>query len=558
MRSTRIPMASLAATALLAGFSPAQSIVLTIDGDSAADQLGFAVGDAGDVDQDGYADVIAGASRDDNNGLNSGSARVVSGKDGTILHQFDGDSANDQLGFAVDGVGDVNGDGRADVAAGAVFDDDNGTDCGMVRVYSGADGSTLFTFYGTTVNDNLGGDVAGAGDVNNDGFNDIVSGMDRHDMNGSDSGSARVFSGLDGAILYTFGGDSPNDNFGFAVDGAGDVNNDGNADVVVGTWADDNTGVDAGIVRVHSGVDGAILHSFDGDATNDSLGWSVAGAGDVNGDGHADVIGGAPGDDNTFTGAGMVRVYSGFDGAVLHQFDGDATGDQLGYAVGGDFDANGDGTPDVIGGAWFDDNTGLNAGSARVWSGATGSVLMTIDGSAGDRLGRSVAGGGDVDQDGFDDALAGANLADPNGASSGQVVVASGCDSGVVTYGVGCAGSGGFVPEVGLVGCPNSGGEVTLFVEEGLGGSTAFLFFGAGMGSAPMGGGCNLLVSPLSPVVGVLPLSAGGPGDGAISIPAVMPALAFPVTFTMQGVVADGGVPIGFSNSAGVEVSVLH
>lgn len=122
-------------------------------------------------------------------------------------------------------------------------------------------------------------------------------------------------------------------------------------------------------------------------------------------------------------------------------------------------------------------------------------------------------------------------------------------------YGAGCPGSGGFVPQLALDGCPKAGGAVTLSVAQGLGGTTAILFFGFGQTSTPMQNGCTLLVSPL-PLVLALPLGGSGAGQGSISVPAVIPANALPVTFDMQVFTQDAGVFQGYANSNGVEVEV--
>ena len=84
-----------------------------------SDQLGSSVSGAGDVNGDGFADLIVGAPCDDNNGFRSGSARVYSGIDGNVLYTFDGDDVGDRLGSSVSGAGDVNGDGFADLIVGA-------------------------------------------------------------------------------------------------------------------------------------------------------------------------------------------------------------------------------------------------------------------------------------------------------------------------------------------------------------------------------------------------------------------------------------------------------
>ncbi|MEE9394638.1 MAG: integrin alpha [Planctomycetota bacterium] len=248
---------TLASIAMVAAFFTTTAlsqlpIRFTVDGDSAGDRLGFSVSGAGDVNGDGFDDIIVSAPLDDNNGPDSGSARVYSGFDGAILYTFNGDSADDQLGFSVSGAGDVDDDGFDDIIVGAVGDDNNGSFSGSARVYSGFDGTILYTFNGDSADDQLGFSVSGAGDVNGDGFDDLIAGAWLDDNNAFSSGSARVYSGFDGAILCTFNGDSGGDLLGVSVSGAGDVNGDGFDDLIAGAWLDDNTGASSGSARVFS------------------------------------------------------------------------------------------------------------------------------------------------------------------------------------------------------------------------------------------------------------------------------------------------------------------
>jgi len=235
---------------------------VTFHGDSAGDQFGISLSNAGDVNGDGFDDLIVGAPRDDNNRTDSGSASVFSGMDGRVLYTSDGDSTDDRFGTSVSRAGDVNGDGFADWIVGARLDDDNGENSGSARVFSGVDGRVLYTFRGDSAGDDFGVSVSGAGDVNGDGFDDLIVGARYDDNNGTDSGSARVFSGVDGSVLYTLNGDSAGDRFGRSVADAGDVNNDGFCDLIVGATLSDTHGSDFGSARVFSGKNGSTLYTL--------------------------------------------------------------------------------------------------------------------------------------------------------------------------------------------------------------------------------------------------------------------------------------------------------
>lgn len=126
----------------------------------------------------------------------------------------------------------------------------------------------------------------------------------------------------------------------------------------------------------------------------------------------------------------------------------------------------------------------------------------------------------------------------------------------VGAYGAGCPGSGGFVPALKALGAASAGAPLSLAIDQGPGGASGLLFFGLNQAQVPMGFGCNLLVSPLLPVMVPLTLGGSGPGAGSISFGGTVPLSASGVTFTLQAFFADPGVPAGFTNTNGLEIAV--
>ncbi|MFG0316136.1 MAG: integrin alpha [Planctomycetota bacterium JB042] len=548
--SLRLARPCLVALALAAP-AIAQTPLHTFTGDSPFDEFGEAVDGAGDVDNDGHDDLIVGAHWDDESGVNVGSARVFSGKDGSILHTFYGSAANDQLGRAVSGAGDVNNDGFADVIAATPLADVLGNDAGTARVWSGKDGAVLHTFHGDSAGDGLGFSVSEAGDVDGDGFDDVVVGAYRDSVTFGAAGSVFVFSGKDGTTLHAFHGDFYQDWLGSSVSGAGDVNGDGFADVVGGAPVANEPGLgaagaDAGMVRVWSGKDGAALFTFYGDSYGHELGTSVGGAGDVNGDGRDDVIAGAP---EANSAAGYARVWSGADGAVLHTFVGTLNAGRVGSQVAGAGDVDGDGRSDVIVGAPWDGVVGANGyGTVRIHSGQTGATLATVTGKfGGEFLGDTLGAAGDVDADGVPDFVVGSNMA----AGAAFVLSGGNVPPAHPPFGAGCAGSLGTAPILSLVGSSAAGGHLTLTVDH-LGASNApgVLLGGLAETSLPAGCGCSLLVQP---VVLQLPLALDPFGMlfAGFTIP---PGLSG-ATVKLQLLLADAGNPCGFSATNGVSLS---
>jgi hypothetical protein len=384
-----------------------------IDGAGAADEAGYVVANAGDVNGDGRPDALVGAPGVDNNARTySGTAYVVFGKTTTAAidlaalgaqgYRIDGAAAFDQTAVRLNSAGDVNADGRPDALITANNADNNSrAESGSVYVVFGkatttaidlaALGAQGYRIDAAAAGDQLGDGVANVGDLNGDGRPDALIGAPLTDNNArADSGSAYVVFGqagttaIDLAALgaqgYRIDGAAAADFAGYTVANAGDVNADGRSDALVGAFqTDNNARVDSGSAYVVFGkatttaIDLAALggqgYRIDGAGTVDVAGYAVANAGDVNADGRPDALVGAPyADYNGRTNSGSSYVVFGkttataIDLAVLgtqgYRIDGAGAGDQSGGALAGAGDINADGRPDILFGGLTADNNG--------------------------------------------------------------------------------------------------------------------------------------------------------------------------------------------------------
>jgi hypothetical protein len=407
-----------------------------IDGVAAGDQCGMSVASAGDINADGFADLIVGADLADPTADGSGGSYLVFGKesgfgatlqlsslDGQNGFRLDGVTAGDMSGRSVSSAGDVNGDGFADLIVGApgaepynlgasyvVFGKASGFAANLAL--ASLDGNNGFRLDGVAPIDRSGCSVSSAGDFNGDGFDDIVVGAYGADPNGNGSGSSYVV-------------------FGKA------------------------SGFDAVVSLV--GLNGTNGFRLDGVAAYDQSGRSVSSAGDVNGDGFADLIVGADhaSPNGTYSGAsyvvfgkvsgfGATLQLSSLDGNNGFRLDGAAAYDRSSLSVSSAGDFNGDGFGDIVVGAIGADPNGSNSGASYVVFGKASGFgatlqLLSLDGNNGFRLdgvaaedwsGFSVSSAGDFNGDGFGDLIVGARLADPNGYASGASYVVFGKASG--------------------------------------------------------------------------------------------------------------------------------
>jgi FG-GAP repeat/RTX calcium-binding nonapeptide repeat (4 copies)/Dockerin type I domain len=494
-----------------------------IYGLDAGDQSGFSVNNAGDVNGDGFDDLLIGARfafAAGINGFTSGESYVIFGgvsqpatidlaalgSAGVTIFGVEG---GDRSGASVSNAGDVNGDGFDDLIIGAYFADSSGnakSSAGDSYVVFGAPnlpttinlanlGSAGVTLFGVDVNDLSGFSVSGAGDVNGDGFDDLLIGARSADALGNlksaagDSyvifGGASLPSTIELATLGTAGitifGADAGDVSGWSVSNGGDVNGDGFDDLLIGARAADALGnaksaagdtyIVYGGSQLPSTIDlatlGAAGVTIYGSEFQDYSGTSVSSAGDVNGDGFDDVLIGAFRADafgNTKRDAGDSYVVFGgpslplnFDlanlgsaGITIYGADLD---ERSGSSVSNAGDVNGDGFDDLLIGAYRAKSSGnlrSRAGNSYLIFGGA-SPASTIDlaalGTSGisifgaeisDYSGRSVSSAGDVNGDGFDDLFIGAYGADAAGnakSQAGESYVIFGDDfTGAITH----------------------------------------------------------------------------------------------------------------------------
>ncbi|MCI0585194.1 MAG: VCBS repeat-containing protein, partial [Chloroflexi bacterium] len=389
-----------------------------------------AVSGVGDANGDGFADFVAGAPASDAGGVDSGLLLFWKGGSGGPSYDWSyvTGQAGARFGESVGAAGDVNGDGYADVLAGSPLWDETVTDEGRTWLFHGGPGGLAFnpawTADGGQAGAQLGISAISAGDVNGDGYGDIIAGAWGWDATQPDAGAARVYHGsAAGPSAFAEWGVSPGQafaEFGRIVSSAGDVNADGYSDVIVGAYLYDGGQIDEGAAFIYMGGENGLSTSpgyvIESNQGNARLGNSVSAAGDVNGDGFGDVVTGAYLWDNPENAEGAVFVHlGGFGGmsGVFFRLETNQTLAELGWSVAGAGDINGDGFADVVAGApWWDDPSFTDRGAAFVSLGSAAGPgpLVRIGASAGDvgtRFGNSVASAGDVNRDGRSDIVVG-------------------------------------------------------------------------------------------------------------------------------------------------------
>ncbi|MBL8208072.1 MAG: FG-GAP repeat protein [Blastocatellia bacterium] len=258
-------------------------ILLTLTGKDAAEAFGSTVNHAGDQNGDGYADVLVGAP---GTAQTVGKAYVYSGKTGSLLWAFEGERAGDGFGSTVAGTKKGT---HTLLSIGAPTAGPRNT--GKVYVYAGLTRTPKFVMDSDDTGARLGMMfLSVVGDVNKDKVPDIYASDWSNTAKGPSTGRVYVQSGADGKRLYSFTGETAGDGFGIGTADVGDVNKDGYDDLLIGAWQHASAAPSGGKVYLYSGKDGTLLRTITCRMPGDTFGFDATGVGDVNGDGVIDFL----------------------------------------------------------------------------------------------------------------------------------------------------------------------------------------------------------------------------------------------------------------------------
>jgi len=384
----------VAPTAMAAnGFVESVDVLIALHGDSQSVYFGWAVSELQDINNDGVTDFIVS----DPLRVGGGAAYVYSGADGALIYQWL-TSDNTWYGYSIADAGDADNDGTHDILIG------DSTGAGAVELRSGATGALLHRWTGNA-GDGLGTAVSTAGDVNHDGHDDLLLGAARVDTGaGTDAGAVYVVSGATYATMRTLRGEDAGGRFGSGTDLAGDLDDDGQPDFVVG--ARDSGPGKRGRAYAFSARTGKRLWTLTAPKTGGDLGsFFVGGLDDIDGDGTPDVYVGDYADATNGNQSGAAYLVSGADGSLIYAWRGPKSHEGMGPGrEAGDID--GDGIQDIAVGSYLSSAAAHQAGRLDIFSGATGARIAAIRSTTvGENLGFDAVGLGDTNADGHPDIL---------------------------------------------------------------------------------------------------------------------------------------------------------
>jgi hypothetical protein len=421
-------------------------------------QLGMIVGSAGDVNGDGYDDLLITANHFDDGEFAEGKAWVYLGSaagasDTPIWSDAPTNQYNANYGRAAGPAGDINSDGYDDIVVGADLWDENGVpEMGKVWVYYGSPTGPSpvadWTIVGAQYRCHMGVSVSGVGDVNQDGYDDVLIGANRYHDPDEQEGRAFLYLGGPDGLATTEAwwteGNQRGARYSLRQGPAGDVNGDGYPDVLIGSDLYDKNVTNEGGAWVFLGEpDGlaptAVWEVHSGQV-NANMGWSVWTAGDVNGDGYSDIIVAAPNYDKTYTDEGKVYLFFGSPTGPSTTPDWTSVGGQFnahyGRYVSTAGDVNADGYDDFTIGSPLQDDGQKDEGAVYVWYGGPGLPTQQPQWTfepdqVGAQLGIGCRTAGDVNGDGYDDFMAGAAHMDTPERDAGEAFLFYGSATGL-------------------------------------------------------------------------------------------------------------------------------
>ena len=429
--TVRVPKRAVVdnATFELAGAGGAKIVeLLNLTNSGTYSTFGYSAAGAGDLDGDGTADFVVGDQSFSGTQTYSGRATVFFGGPDLSKARILNITGSNQYGYfgcSVGSAGDVNGDGFDDLIVGE-YGYSKGTSyyVGAAHIFFGGrpmDSDPDVSFIGTMTYGELGMSVAGAGDVNGDGYDDVLVGEPYNSTSGQYRGTAYAYFGgkvMDAVPDLVFEGVDNNEYFGASVAGAGDVNGDGRPDIIIGAMGASPGGTGSGEARIYfggPGLDNQTDVYLPGAWAGAYFGGEVASAGDVNGDGFGDVIVGAYLNSSLGTYTGAAYLFLGakaMDSVPDLSLSGESGMDYFGFSVAGGFDINSDGYDDIAVGAPYRGDTATYAGRAYVYFGGQ-SMNVSPDailerGTSYEQMGMTIAGAGDINGDGHEELLVGA------------------------------------------------------------------------------------------------------------------------------------------------------